>query len=131
MGLTSKRNVLAAALVLALAPGVVTAAAIDDVNAGLTAFQRGENAEAVRLFSRAIDANELTGVNLATAHANRGLARSAAGDLQNALADFDRALALNANSVAALSGRAGALRAMGRLDDAARDIDRAVSLDAN
>ena len=79
--MTNLRGLAFAGFLLAtVAPGTAGAAAVDDINAGLAAFQRAQFADAVDLFSRAITSNELTGNNLAAAFSNRGLARAGAGD---------------------------------------------------
>ena len=51
------------------------------------------------------------------------------GRIRDAIASYDRALAMNEDMTSALVGRAQAHRAMGNVEAAKRDLDRAVELD--
>jgi Flp pilus assembly protein TadD len=60
---------------------------------------------------------------------NLGNLARAAGRPDDALASFDRAIALRPNHVAARNGRALALQALGRNDEAERELETARALD--
>jgi tetratricopeptide (TPR) repeat protein len=59
----------------------------------------------------------------------RGLARYSQGDLGGALADLDRAIALEENNAWALALRGETYRKMGEYEQALADLDRAIALD--
>jgi tetratricopeptide (TPR) repeat protein len=59
----------------------------------------------------------------------RGLAREGKGQHDEAIADYDRALALNPKYAAALINRANAYRGKGRDDQAIADLDRAIAME--
>lgn len=58
-----------------------------------------------------------------------GLTRRETGDLDSALADFDRAIKLDPQSAYAYYARGSALSELGRLDEAIADFDRAIEID--
>ncbi|HEY2051750.1 MAG TPA: hypothetical protein VGH03_20605 [Caulobacteraceae bacterium] len=68
-----------------------------DLAAGVQALQHGDNVEAVRLISRALDAGGLTPAEQESAYAQRALASLATGDAADALNDARSALAINPN----------------------------------
>jgi tetratricopeptide (TPR) repeat protein len=74
-----------------------------------------------------LESGEIGDAMRAEALANRGHARSNAGDVTNALRDFEAALRLDANHVMALQGRAEILLASGQLDAAELLIDRLIA----
>ena len=61
-------------------------------------------------------------------YCNRGVARQKKGDLDGALADFDRAIKLNPQDETAYNDRALAKMAKGDLDGALADYDRALQI---
>ena len=65
------------------------------------------------------------------AYANRGELYRGAGRMRDALADFDRAIALNPRIAEGYVGRATVRLDMRRPEDALPDLDRAVELDPN
>jgi tetratricopeptide (TPR) repeat protein len=66
---------------------------------------------------------------IATAHFNRGLAYHAKRELDLAIADYDRAIALNPEFAEAYNGRGKAYFSKGNNDRAMLDLDRAIALD--
>jgi hypothetical protein len=68
-----------------------------DLAAGVQALQRGDNVEAVRLFSRALDSGGLTPAEQESAYAQRARASLATGDAADAIDDARKALAINPN----------------------------------
>jgi tetratricopeptide (TPR) repeat protein len=79
-------------------------------------------------FDRALEQVVGSGAHPSEAYNNRGAARHARGDLDGALADFDRALALNPRYPEAYNNRGAARHARGDLDGALADFDRALAL---
>ena len=73
-----------------------------------------------------------TAPNRARAHASRGLAyHQAKGELDRAIADYNRAIELDPKLAFAYGGRADAYRDRGELDRAIADYNRAIDLDPN
>jgi tetratricopeptide (TPR) repeat protein len=64
----------------------------------------------------------------ATAHNKRGIEAARGGNLQDALAHFDRAVALKLDYAEAYNNRALILQDLNRLDDALASLDRALAL---
>ncbi|MCY2961729.1 MAG: glycosyltransferase family 39 protein [Planctomycetota bacterium] len=94
---------------------------------GVIRFQRGDYAEAERLFVESIDANP----RFALAHQDLGLTFLRRGRPAEALASCEDALRLAPGTVGALQGRVEALWALGRAADAAvaaREFARAAPL---
>src|SRR5262245_1026324 len=58
-----------------------------------------------------------------------GVTRRETGDLDGALADFNRAIAMDPRSAWAYFGRGTILGEQGKLDEAITDFDRAIELD--
>lgn len=103
--------------------------ATDDLGAGLAAHGRGDHQGAIKRYTQAIDSGSLSKANLAIAHNNRGNAYDDEGDTASAVADYDRAIRLDAAFTEAYFNRAYALYRLGRMDAALRDFDRAIQLD--
>jgi tetratricopeptide (TPR) repeat protein len=85
----------------------------------------------VKIFgcSAIIEAGTEAPETIATAHFNRGLAYHAKRELDHAIADYDRAVALNPEFAQAYNGRGKAYFQKGDNDRAMVDLDRAVELD--
>jgi tetratricopeptide (TPR) repeat protein len=64
--------------------------------------------------------------NLARVYTGRGVARTGKTDLKDALADHNKALELDPNSIDAMNNRATVLFLKGELKEALADLDRAV-----
>lgn len=83
--------------------------------------------ERVAACTAIIESGELNDSERADAHANRGAAQRADGDVTAALRDFEAALRLAPEQAAALEGRAGILIASGQLDAAEPLVDRLIA----
>src|SRR5438477_9309474 len=70
------------------------------------AYQRRDFDGAIRLYTRAIESNDLPHPDLFFAFNNRGNAHAAKGDYDRALADYGEALRLNPKYAGALRNRA-------------------------
>ncbi|HLI65450.1 MAG TPA: hypothetical protein VKU90_03715 [Caulobacteraceae bacterium] len=79
---------------LALVGGAAFADALGDFNAGVAAIARHDAAEAVRLFTAALDSGQLTSGDREIAYARRADAELQLGRKTDALADAQAALAL-------------------------------------
>ena len=63
------------------------------------------------------------------AYSNRGVAKKAKGDLDGAIADYNRAIELDPKDASAYYNRGNAKKAKGDLDGAIADYNRAIELD--
>jgi tetratricopeptide (TPR) repeat protein len=92
---------------------------------GVISYQRGNCLEAVREIDAALKINS----RVADAHLNRGNALLRLKRFDEALASYDKAIALKGEpDVALLNCRGSALRNLGRLDEALADLDQAIAL---
>jgi tetratricopeptide (TPR) repeat protein len=135
------RALLAAAcLVLFAAP--LQAGSLDDLKAANAAMEAGKPDDAIRLFTQALAAGDLSPADQLTAHKGRGLeytsksliadaferldqARSARED---AVSDFTAAIKLKADDASLYAARAQAYDMNGRYDAAIADYDAALKL---
>ena len=91
---------------------------------GLIAAKRGQPKEAVRLFSEALAAENLTPDERSTILNNRGVALKNLSQYEDAVADFSQAIALrNGLPTKAFHNRAMALFFLGRFPEAAADFE--------
>jgi len=90
---------------------------------GVTALQCGRLDSAVALIGSAIALNAS-----AAAHNNRAIALQKLGRLDEALGDFDQAIALEPDYAEAYNNRGDAFRELGRLDEALAGFDQAIAL---
>ena len=116
---------------LMLAAGPVMAGAKEDWDAGLEAAQRGNNAAAVELYTRAIAASELSGEDRARLHYNRGIVLHRLREYDRAIGDYDQALQLKPTYPEALNNRGLVYADKGLLDRAIQDYDGALRLRSN
>lgn len=85
--------------------------------------------EGLEACTLAIESGKLAGENLAITYSNRANSLFSLGRYDDALADYDRALALLPDDPATLSNRGAALTDMGRYEEAIADFDRAVDIE--
>jgi tetratricopeptide (TPR) repeat protein len=105
------------------------AGGIDDINAGLAAYNRGEYDEAIRLYTQAIAAGDLSQENLHVAYVNRGSAWHRKGDYDRAIADYTKAIELDPKYTIAYYGRGLSCQNKGDYDRAIADYTKAIELD--
>lgn len=91
---------------------------------GIVAFQRGNYPLSVDFLRLALAVN----ADVAAVHANLGNTLKEMQRLDEALASYDRSIALSGGDVDAHFNRAATLRALGRLDDALQGYDQAIEL---
>lgn len=113
--------------ILALTAWPALADALSDAQAGMAALTRGDNAEAIRLFTQALNAKAgLKGPDRELAYVKRAEARLAAGQRDLAAADAAKALKLNPEDSEA---RAVGEKARGAVGGAGRGPSLAETLD--
>jgi len=76
------------------------ASGIDDANSAVIAARNGKYDEAIRLFTSAINGNELNLTGRAQAYSYRGIAKATTGDFAGAKEDLDFAVALQSDYAA-------------------------------
>lgn len=97
-------------------------------NAGVLALARGNNDDAVRDLSGALDTGDLSTHAQAAAHNDRGIAYYNKGEYDKAIADYDTAIRLDAQMGPAYNNRGHAYGAKGEYDKATSDFDTAIHL---
>lgn len=104
-----KRILLISLLFLSLVLCFVSvgwAGGIDDVKAGIAAYQRGDYDETIRLCTQAIASGDLSQKNLRVAYTSRGNAWRHKGDYDRALADYNKVIELDPTDDAGYDGAA-------------------------
>src|SRR5581483_9357579 len=76
---------------------IAIAAGIDDANSAVIAARDGKYDEAIRLFSSALNGDELNVTSRAQAYAYRGIAKATTGDYDGAQEDLNSAVALQSD----------------------------------
>lgn len=128
MTLTGGLAVLALAGLL-LAPEHVRAAAADDANRAVVAARNGQYDEAIDLFTRAINSDELGITNRARAFAYRGIAKATTGDYEGATLDLNSAVALDSDFNADAYAYRGYIKlVLGQAKEAVVDLDKSAEL---
>jgi lipoprotein NlpI len=94
MGAFRNASFLAVSTIL-LAMDGVQAGAIEDANAAVLAARDGKYEDAIRLFTSAINSDELTIIGRAQAYAYRGIAKATTGDFEGANLDLNLSVALD------------------------------------
>jgi tetratricopeptide (TPR) repeat protein len=117
------------ALVAGFAPAGAAAAPLENCVKGEAAYQAGDHALEIELYTRCIDHDRPRGATLAVAYNNRGVARHALGDPESAIADYDKALSLDPDYAVAYSNRGMAYLATGAVVRALQDYGTAIDLD--
>jgi tetratricopeptide (TPR) repeat protein len=105
------------------------ASGLDDEQAGKTAFQRGNNEEAIRLLTRAIASGELSQKNLIRAYINRGNAWFSKSDYDKAIADFTKAIEIDPKDADAHYNRGVAWQRKSDYNKAIADFTKAIEID--
>src|SRR5882724_13046025 len=82
---------------LTLSADMVRAAGIEDANAAVLAARDGKYEDAIRLFTSAINSDELNIIGRAQAYAYRGIAEATTGDYQGAKLDLNLSVALDSD----------------------------------
>ncbi len=70
----------------------------------------------------------LTATDMAATYVNRGIVRSASGDISGAIKDYDRALSINPQLAEAFANRGTALMRQTRYEQALTELNQALSL---
>src|ERR1700688_321407 len=85
---------------LFLSADVVRAAGVEDANAAVLAARDGKYDDAIRLFTNAINSDNLNLKARAQAYAYRGIAKATTSDYDGAQDDLNRSVALNSDYAA-------------------------------
>ena len=117
---------------IALAASALAAPGLAQWQSDLEACARASLSPEQRIeaCTRTLRADGVPAPDRATAYNNLGVAWKAKGDLDQAIANYDRAIALAPRLANAYNNRGAALGAKGDLDAAIRDFDHAIELDA-
>ncbi|MEW5725531.1 MAG: tetratricopeptide repeat protein [Thermodesulfobacteriota bacterium] len=117
-------------LLLTLTAGPATAdTGFQYMMAAQAAREQHQFEKAIELYTKAVQAGDLTRENLAVTYLNRGLTCLEIGLLEKALADFTQALEVRPDYQKAFLNRGSVLEQLGRYDQAAADFTRALDLD--
>ncbi len=136
-------RVLLAAMCLAFSAATLQAGSLDDLKAANAAVEKGNGEEAIRLFSQALAAGDLSPADQFAARKSRGGAytgRSLVADAferldqarqlrSDAIADFTAALKFKADDAAVYIARGQVYNLNGQHDAAIADFDAALKLD--
>jgi lipoprotein NlpI len=133
---------LLAAAFLVLFAATAQASGADDLKAANAAAQKGQVEEALRLFSQALAAGDLSPADQLAAHKSRGAEYTSASLIadaferldqarslrEKAIADFTAALQIQADDAALLTARGQAYDLNGQYDSAVADFGAALKL---
>jgi tetratricopeptide (TPR) repeat protein len=121
------RRLALGALMLAVSIAPAVCASYDDLNRGIEERNAGNWSGSVSYFDKALGANDLPAGLQYVAHADRGEAYSALGQLDPALADYAAALALRPGDTQVLLARSQVYFMAKEFDRSARDLDDLVA----
>jgi len=122
---------LCTALACAAAPAPARASvekALLYAQEGVNALMRGNNAKAIEAYDKALADETLPELRRASVHNDRGVAHWRQRRYEQALADFEKSIALNPDYAPVYNNRGNVLMQMGRVEDAIRDFTRAIEL---
>jgi tetratricopeptide (TPR) repeat protein len=124
----TKRPPGAAAVLAVLVAAGAGESGLDSLGRAVNAELRGDWARALALYGRAIEAEDLSPRHLAVALANRCGLRGERGDAAGAIADCDRAIAIDPALALAYTNRGAAYGALGEHRRAIDDHTAAIAL---
>jgi lipoprotein NlpI len=108
---------------------VASASGLEDANAGLAAAQRGEYDQALRLYSSALAAGDLSPFNVMLAYHNRGNTYQGKGDYERAIVEYDIAIKLKPDYAEAYFARGRAHFALAQFAAAVTDFNQSLKLE--
>jgi lipoprotein NlpI len=107
----------------------VLAAAADDANQAVVSARKGNYEQAIELFTRAKNSDELGLSNRARAFSYRGIAKATTGDYDGALLDLNSAIALDSDFNGDAYGYRGYLRlVLGQGAEAVADLEKSAEI---
>jgi lipoprotein NlpI len=128
MSLAGRLSILALIGVLH-SPVIVLAAGADDANRAVVAARNGRYDEAIELFTRAINSDELGLKNRAQAYAYRGIAKATTGDYDGAQLDLNSSVALDSDFAADAYAYRGYMKlVLGQAKESAADLEKSAEL---
>lgn len=114
---------------LVLATDGASAGAIEDANAAVLAARDGKYEDAIRLFTNAINSDELNTTGRAQAYAYRGIAEATTGDYERAQLDLNSSVALDSDYNENAYAFRGYFRlVMGQAREGAADLAKSADL---
>jgi len=126
--MSALRTAFLASIVLLVAAPTLQAAGVDDANAAVAAARTGKYDDAIRLFTNAINSDELSVTSRAQAYAYRGIAKGATSDYDGAQEDLNFSVALDSSYNAdALAFRGYFELVLGNAQKAAADLAKSAS----
>ena len=96
-----------------------------DFEAAVEAVKKGKRDEAIGLLTKVIDSKEVQGEQLATMYYTRGDLHSQTGKLDQAIADYTKAIEIMPDHAAAFHDRATAYALQKKFTEALDDLSRA------
>lgn len=125
----SVMRLLLSAILIFAGVSMAHASGLDQAKAGLAAAQRGDDDEALQLYSAALAAGDLSPFNVMLAYHNRGNTYQDKGDYRRAIPEYDIAIRLEPRYAEAYFARGRARFALGEFADAVVDFTQSLKLD--
>ena len=122
-------RVLMAGFLILAGTAVASASGLDDAKAGLAAAQRGEYDQALRLYSSALAAGDMSPFNVMLAYHNRGNTYQSKGDYERAIGEYDTAIKLRPDYAEAWFARGRAHFALAQFAAAITDFRQSLKLE--